>query len=98
MFQKVAKNLSRAAFCPLRILRGGICFQVPRMNKVSFKASPAPYQDKLLGSGEWRAEAGGQGRRTVHEVPTGRDADGCLSTRGGSWAGRLRGLVLGSTR
>lgn len=62
---------------------------------MSFKASPTPYQDKLLGSGEWGAEAGGQGGRTVHEVPTGGDTNGCLSTWGGSWAGGLRGLVLG---
>lgn len=31
-----------------------VCFQVPGMNKMSFKAPPPPptYQDKFLGSGE----------------------------------------------
>lgn len=29
-----------------------VCFQVPGMNKMSFKAPPATYQDEFLGSGE----------------------------------------------
>lgn len=88
----------QAGFPPLHISGVGICFRVPRMHEVSFQASPTPYQDKLLGSGEWRAEARGQGGRTVNEVPTGRDTDGGLSTRGAGRAGGLRRLVLGLRR
>lgn len=58
---------------------------------------PDPYQEQLFGSGDRRAQAGGQGGRAVPEVPPGGDTDGGLSAGRAGRAGRLRGLVLGES-